>query len=180
MASIAIDSVRQTGGGTCRPFVFEVDELAEELFGFCYVDLGAVDAGARCTTEGYLGGDCADFAACLAREEDGTAECMPLCEPFSGEDECGDGSCSGVPPLVGEQSYSYCWPDPQPGEIGDRCSEQGVPCAAADSVCLDMGVGAECLAVCRAGRGDCAAYGTDCATDRLSPSVVPSFMGVCL
>ena len=167
------------GDDTCLPFVFEEDEVAEEIFGVCMDDEGFAAGGEGCSNHGFLGGDCEDFAVCLAMEEGAAAECLPLCEPFNGEDDCGDGTCSGVQPLVGQQNFSFCLPDPQAGAIGDRCTDETLPCAADDSICLDLGAGAVCLAVCREGMTDCDELGGTCETGGLNPDVVPMYMGLC-
>ena len=163
---------------TCLPFVSRDDRPVEPL-GFCTDDDGFAAAYEDCSNDGFHGGDCADFAVCLALEEGGTSECLPLCEPF-GDDQCGSGNtCSGIPPLVGQLNLSFCITDPQPGDIGDPCTEEGLPCAADHSICLDMGSGPTCLGVCRAGFGDCDSFGLTCNTADLNPDVVPSYMGLC-
>jgi hypothetical protein len=117
---------------------------------------------------------------CLSLEEGAASECLPLCEPF-GDDQCGSGNtCSGIPPLVGQLNFSFCMSDPQPGNIGDRCTEEGIPCAADHSICLDVGAGPSCLAVCRDGFDDCSDVGGTCETGALNPDVVPPYMGLCL
>lgn len=169
----------EEGSDTCLPFVSRDDRPVEPL-GFCTADEGFANAYEGCSDDGFLGGDCLDFAVCLAAEEGAAAECLPLCEPF-GDDQCGDGNtCSGIPPLVGQLNFSFCMEDPQPGNIGDRCTEEGIPCAADHSICLDVGAGPSCLAICREGFEDCSASGGTCETGALNPDVVPPYMGLCL
>ena len=165
---------------TCLPFVARDDRPVEPQ-GFCSEDEGTVGAGGTCTNDGFLGGDCQDFAVCLDLEDDGTASCLPLCEPFA-TGSCAEyadfSTCSGIPPLVGQLNFSFCI-DAQAGNIGDRCTDEGVACAADNSICLDMGGGPTCLAVCRAGFDDCDEFGQSCNTGDLNPDVVPTYMGLC-
>jgi hypothetical protein len=162
------------GSNTCLPFVSRDDRPVEPL-GFCTGDEGFAAAYEECSNDGFLGGDCLDFAVCLALEEGDASACLPLCEPF-GDDQCGSGNtCSGIPPLVGQLNFSFCMADPQPGNIGDRCAEEGVPCAADHSICITE----TCLAVCRDGFDDCAEFGGTCDTGSLNPDVVPPYMGLC-
>ncbi len=164
---------------TCLPFVSRDDRPVEPA-GYCNEDEGTVGAGGECTNPGFLGGDCADFAVCLD-DDAGNSECLPLCEPF-GDAPCAAyddfSTCSGIPPLVGQLNFSFCI-DAQAGNIGDRCTEEGLPCAADHSICLDMGSGPQCLGVCRAGFDDCAPYEQQCNTGDLNPDVVPTYMGLC-
>ncbi len=165
-------------GTTCLPFVQRDDRPVLPL-GFCSEDEGSAEAGEACANDGFLGGDCLDFAVCLDLDDTGAATCLPLCEPFS-IDACGDfGTCSGIPPLVGQLNFSFCLPDAQAGQIGDRCTEAGLPCAADNSICLDLGSGMACMAVCREGFDDCAAFDQTCNTGGLNPDVVPTYMGLC-
>lgn len=160
---------------TCLPFVARDDRPVEPQ-GFCAEEEGTVAAGENCSNPGFLGGDCEDFAVCLELVEGGTAQCLPLCEPFAvGGCAAYDdfATCSGVPPLLGQLNFSFCI-DAQAGAIGDRCSEEGTPCAADSSICL----GEVCEAVCRIGFDDCA-EGTECVGGQLNPDVVPTFMGLC-
>ena len=164
---------------TCFPFV-ATRASAVTPDGYCGPDLGTVGPGGVCTDDGFLGGDCEDFAVCLDLADDGTSECLPLCDPFA-SGECSGfptfSTCSGIPPLVGELAFSFCV-DAQPGSVGGFCLEEGFPCSADGTVCLDMdGFGAECLAVCRVGFSDCRSG--SCRTDGLSPEVVPPYMGLC-
>jgi hypothetical protein len=169
----------EAGSNTCLPFVSRDDRPVEPQ-GFCTDDEGFADSYESCENEGFLGGDCLDFAVCLADEEDGPASCLPLCEPF-GDDQCGAaGTCSGIPPLVGQLNFSFCVSGAQPGNVGDRCTEEGLPCAADHSICLDSGSGPTCVAVCRDGFSDCDATGGTCNTGALNPDVVPAYMGLCL
>ena len=165
---------------TCLPFVARDDRPVEPQ-GFCSEDEGEVGAGGACTNDGFLGGDCQDFAVCLDLEDTGNAQCLPLCEPFA-IGSCSEypdfSTCSGIPPLVGQLNFSFCI-DAQPGNIGDRCTEEGIACAADNSICLDMGSGPQCLGVCRAGFDDCDAFGQTCNTGDLNPDVVPTYMGLC-
>ncbi len=164
---------------TCFPFVSDTTRAVEPE-GYCSGDPGTVGAGGLCPNPGFLGGACEDFAVCLDLAEDGSGECLPLCDPFA-SGQCSSypsfSTCSGVPPLVGELAFSFCT-DAQPGSIGGFCFEEGFPCSADGSLCLDMtGFGAECLQVCRVGFPDCDS-GT-CRTDGLNPDVVPPYMGLC-
>ena len=165
---------------TCLPFVARDDRPVEPQ-GFCSDDEGTEGPGGSCSNDGFLGGDCQDFAVCLDLDDTGNAECLPLCEPFS-VGACSEfpdfSTCSGIPPLVGQLNFSFCI-DAQPGNIGDRCTENGLACAADSSICLDMGSGPTCLGVCRAGFNDCDEFGQTCNTGDLNPDVVPSYMGLC-
>lgn len=166
-------------GEMCVPFV-STRTAAVEPDGYCAPDTGTVPAGGRCTNDGFLGGDCEDFGLCADFEEDGSAECLPLCDPFA-SGECsrylGMTTCSGIPPIVGELSFSFCT-DAQPGSVGSVCFDEGFPCSEDGTICLDMtGFGAECIHVCRIGFPDCS-RGT-CRTDGLNPEVVPPYMGLC-
>ena len=169
----------EDGANTCLPFVARDDRPVEPQ-GFCAEDEGFAGAYEGCENDGFLGGDCVDFAVCLALEEGDAAQCLPLCEPF-GEGVCpGDATCSGIPPLLGQLNFSFCFPGAQPGNIGDRCTEEGIACAADDSICLDTGSGPVCVAICREGFEDCNEVGGDCTTGLLNPDVVPAYMGLCL
>ncbi|MCB9519986.1 MAG: DUF4397 domain-containing protein [Myxococcales bacterium] len=166
----------------CIPFV-ATDARPVEPQGTCSEDDGGTAGpGEACSNAGFLGGDCADFAVCLSlTDSDADAQCLPLCEPFSTggcADYPGIETCSGIPPLVGQLNFSFCT-DAQPGTIGGRCSEEGLPCADDNSICLDFGDGPVCWAVCRAGFDDCAEAGGSCETGNLNPEVVPTYMGLC-
>ncbi|MFT6400596.1 MAG: hypothetical protein ACJAYU_005374 [Bradymonadia bacterium] len=174
---------RSSGGcaadETCYPFVTDTSRAVAPS-GYCSGDPGTVGPGGLCPNPGFLGGDCEDFAACLDLAEDGSGECLPLCDPFV-RGQCSSfpsfSTCSGVPPLIGQLAFSFCT-DAQPGSIGGFCFEEGFPCSADGSLCLDMtGFGAECLQVCRVGFSDCDS-GT-CQTGGLNPDVVPPYMGLC-
>lgn len=175
---------------TCLPFVPRED-IPVVPQGICSSDEGTSGPGGDCGDPGFLGGDCEDFAVCFGENEgDTTGTCFALCEPFGQNEECAEfnQACSGIPPLVGQQNFSFCT-DPEPGnegQIGERCSEEGISCAADNSICLDMtGSGdPRCLGVCRAdefGFDDCAVYDDDtqCVTGDLNPDVVPTYMGLC-
>lgn len=179
----------RTGGGgyagcddaadSCIPYA-PTEEPGETVAGYCGESDGDAGDFEPCGNPGQLGGDCADFAVCLAEEAgDTTGRCLPLCEPFS-EDACGENSCSGVPPLLGSWELSFCLDDAQPGEALEDCTEEGLPCAGDHTLCLDLGDGAVCYPVCRGDFDDCADFdGTQCETGDLNPDVVPPFMGLC-
>ena len=163
---------------TCLPFVARTD-IPVEPQGYCSEDDGFAQAGEECRNDGTVGGECRDFAVCIDLDDRGAAECLPLCESFS-ELDCPDrDTCSGIPPIAEQLNFSFCITDAQPGAIGDRCTDEGLPCAADDSICLDMGGGPSCLAVCREGFDDCAEFAGRCNTGDLNPDVVPSYMGLC-
>lgn len=181
----------RTGGGeygcddssaSCLPFIPRSDRPVTPL-GACQADTGTVAAGGTCGTPGRLGGDCQDFAVCLSDTQAATTgTCLPLCEPFG--EGCGEfGTCSGVPPLLGQLNFSFCLADAQPGNPYDRCEEVGLPCAADGTLCFPptQNGPAECMPVCRQGFTDCAGFnGRTCRTGFLNPDVVPGFMGLCL
>ena len=163
----------------CIPFVTSTTS-AVEPDGYCAPDSGTVGPGGRCSNDGFLGGDCEDFGLCIDLEDDGSAECLPLCDPFA-SGEClpypGMTTCSSIPPLLGELRLSFCV-DAQPGSEGSVCFEEGAPCSEDGTICLDMtGFGAECHHVCRVGFPDCRSG--SCRTDGLNPDVVPPYMGLC-
>ncbi|MFT6398206.1 MAG: hypothetical protein ACJAYU_002962 [Bradymonadia bacterium] len=168
----------EDSSNTCLPFVAR-DDRPVVPDGYCLEDEGDVGPGGTCTNPGFLGGDCEDFAVCL--ENEGSDQCLPLCEPF-GDSPCAAyddfSTCSGIPPLVGQLNFSFCV-DAQAGNVGDRCTEEGIPCAADHSICLDMGSGPECLGICRAGFDDCGPFEQQCNTGDLNPDVVPTYMGLC-
>lgn len=185
----------RTGGGgyagcddetnTCLPITQRDDEPVEPV-GICSDDEGTAAAGESCSNPGFLGGDCADFAVCLSDTADApTGNCQALCEPFSAEaDQCGDGTCSSVPPLLGQLNFSFCLDadDVVAGEAFERCAEDdiGFPCAQDGTLCIDLGSGGQCYPICREGFDDCGDYeGRTCRTGQLNPDVVPGFMGLC-
>lgn len=174
----------ESEGDACIPIVTRRDRPVLPV-GVCSADTGTVAAFGSCSTVGQLGGDCRDFAACLADTEAAvTGECLPLCEPFSAqENACASGTCSGVPPLLGQLNFSFCLEDAQPGNAFDRCDEPGLPCAQDGTLCIatTQGGQATCLPICRAGFDDCSGFAGNrtCRTGQLNPEVVPTFMGLC-
>jgi hypothetical protein len=185
----------RTGGGgyagcdddtnTCLP-ITQRDDVPVEPVGICSDDEGTAAAGESCGNPGFLGGDCADFAVCLSDTQDApTGNCQALCEPFSDvADQCGDGTCSSVPPLLGQLNFSFCLDaeDVVEGEAFERCAEDdiGFPCAQDGTLCIDLGSGGQCYPICREGFDDCGGFeGRTCRTGQLNPDVVPGFMGLC-
>jgi hypothetical protein len=167
---------------SCIPYT-QRDDRPVLPVGQCGLDEGTIPAGGVCPETGVLGGGCVDFAVCLAAEVDAVeGECLPLCENFVEDSGCADGTtCSGVPPLLGTLAFSFCVNDAQPGNVGDRCTEPGTPCAGDGTLCItvDQAGTNECVAVCRQGFGEDCGTGTTCRTGVFG-SQVPSFMGICL
>lgn len=167
---------------SCLPFAPQEEPTEAGPGGYCQPNDGDAAPFEACDNGiGVLGGGCADLAVCLSDE--GTAEggvCLPLCDAFGEGDLCGDATCSGVPPLLGSWELSFCIDDAQAGDVFGDCAEEGLPCAADSTLCLDIGDGPTCYPVCRDGFDDCADFdGVECVTGELNPDVVPTFMGLC-
>ena len=107
-------------GHTCSPFVPRSD-VAAEPEGVCIEEAGLLEAGSLCSPEAPA---CRDLAQCVDLNEDGLAECRPLCRPFRPGRCDGEATCTGIAPLRGQLWGSFCFPEPQPGEIGDRCLDE--------------------------------------------------------
>ena len=169
-------------GDGCFPVVLTDSEPTAPL-GVCDANEGTIAPFEPCTTDGTIG-ECADFAVCLDFTEDGAANpnCNPLCAPLDQSDVCGAGAtCSPILPLVGTLAFGLCTQEFTAGAVGGRCTDEGFPCEAAGSLCLDTGAGPTCVLACREGFDDCANDpGTTCNTGLLNPDVVPAFMGLCL
>ena len=167
---------------SCLPFVL-TNNRATDPRGTCEANSGTGRPFSACATSGTFG-DCVDFGLCYDTTDDSVdnATCAPLCPPLDQTNICGSGAtCSAVLPLVGNLAFSVCTRTFTAGTLGARCVDEGLPCAAAGTVCIDTGTGATCTLACREGYNDCAAdAGTTCNTGVLNPDVVPAFMGLCL
>ena len=171
-----------SAGDGCFPIVLTEDRATDPR-GTCLPNSGTRRPYASCTTSGTFG-DCADFGLCYDTTNDSVdnGTCAPLCPPLDQTNICGaSATCSAVLPLVGNLAFGVCTRGFTAGTLGARCVDEGLPCAAAGTVCLDMGTGATCTLACREGYDDCALdAGTTCNTGILNPDVVPAFMGLCL
>lgn len=178
-------------GNTCVPFLSRDDEPVEPQ-GFCSADEGGNAVGEDCENAGYLGNGncpttdptcgCSDLNVCLEPEEGAQATCTELCEPFSETaDQCGAGSCSAVPPLLGNLNLSFCVDDVQEGGVGDECEEAGFPCAQDGTLCITLQQGGtpECVAICREGFDDCANIEDTACEVGVFGAAVPDYMGIC-
>ena len=171
-----------TDGDGCFPTVLTEDGPTAPR-GVCDANDGTIGAFEPCTNDGTIG-ECADFAVCLDFSDDTVANpnCNALCAPFEQGDVCGAGAtCSAIFPLTGNLSFGLCTQEFTAGAIGGRCVDEGFPCEAPGSLCLDTGAGATCVLACREGFDDCANdAGTTCNVGTLNPDVVPAFLGLCL
>lgn len=171
-----------TDGDGCFPVVL-TDAEPTAPRGICDANDGTIAPFEPCTNDGTIG-ECADFGVCLDFTEDGAANpnCNPLCAPLDQSDVCGAGAtCSPILPLVGTLAFGLCTQEFTAGSVGGRCTDEGFPCEAPGSLCLDTGAGPTCVLACREGFTDCASDpGTTCNTGLLNPDVVPAFMGLCL
>ena len=171
-----------TDGDGCFPVVLTEDEASAPV-GICDANEGTVGPFEPCAEDGTIG-ECADFAVCLDFSDDGAANpnCNALCAPFEQGDVCGaDATCSAIFPLTGNLGFGICTQEFSAGAIGGRCTNEGTPCEAAGTLCLDTGAGATCVLACREGFDDCANDpGTTCNVGTLNPDVVPVFLGLCL
>ena len=172
-----------TDGDGCFPVVLTEDGPTTPR-GVCDSNIeGTIGAFEPCTNDGTIG-ECADFAVCLDFSDDTVANpnCNALCAPFEQGDVCGAGAtCSAIFPLTGNLSFGLCTQEFTAGAIGGRCVDEGFPCEAPGSLCLDTGAGATCVLACREGFDDCANdAGTTCNVGTLNPDVVPAFLGLCL
>ena len=171
-----------TEGDGCFPVVL-TDSEATAPRGVCDANAGTIGAFEPCTNDGTIG-ECADFAVCLDFSDDGAANpnCNALCAPFEQGDVCGAGAtCSAIFPLTGNLSFGLCTQEFTAGDVGGRCADEGFPCEAPGTLCLDTGAGPTCVLACREGFNDCANDpGTTCNVGSLNPDVVPAFLGLCL
>ncbi len=163
---------------TCIPFDIRSDRAVQPL-GYCGIDEGFAGPWDDCTNTGFFGQDCEDYAACLDRT--GESLCHPLCEPYGPQGCAEEETCDGDQVIRGRLSRSWCLQDPQPGNHGDRCTEEGLACGEDLTLCLDLqDTGPVCRRVCRAGFEDCGDLpGSRCDTGNLNPNVVPTHMGFC-
>ncbi len=167
---------------SCLPIVLTNDRATDPR-GTCNTNTGTGRPYAACANLNTFG-DCADLGLCYDTTDDSVENgtCAPLCPPLDQTNICGTGAtCSAILPLVGNLAFGACTRSFTAGTLGARCIDEGQPCAAAGTVCLDTGAGATCVLACREGYDDCARdAGTTCNTGLLNPDVVPAFMGLCL
>ncbi len=171
-----------TAGDGCFP-VLLTESAASAPVGICDANDGVIAPFEACTNDGTIG-ECADFGVCLDFSDDGAVNpnCNPLCAPFEQGDVCGAGAtCSVILPLVNTTGFGLCTQEFTAGSIGGRCdvAQEGFPCEAPGTLCLDLGAGATCVLACREGFDDCANDpGTTCNAGVFTS--LASFVGVCL